>query len=74
MFPGRCWRYSHIRLEAKRTALEAIEAKPQPVTPDQKRENADTDEGTIQMIASRAGHKTGHNGDTLPSFWFKRQL
>jgi Phage integrase family len=41
-------RYSHIRMEAKRKALEAIEAKPQPVKPEQKQENAGTEEGTIQ--------------------------
>jgi hypothetical protein len=51
-------RYSHIRMEAKRTALEAIEAKPQPVKPEQKEQNSGTEERHNSVIGSRAGHKT----------------
>jgi integrase len=41
-------RYSHIRMEAKRKALEAIDAKPRAVEPESKTEDTDADESEVQ--------------------------
>jgi integrase len=41
-------RYSHIRMEAKRKALKAIEAKPQRTDPEPKDENADPEDSEVQ--------------------------
>lgn len=47
-------RYSHIRMEAKRRALEAVELTEVP-----------TETQVQEEVARRQGHKSGHNGASL---------
>jgi hypothetical protein len=48
-------RYSHIRMEAKRRALEAVELTEVP-----------TEAEVHKQIAERQGHKIGHNRPSSP--------
>ena len=59
-------RYSHIRMEAKRRALEAVGTKEIPVDEWSEAGSPVSEEGGIVIDSGSLGHKTGHNRSVPP--------